>query len=257
LQLTFSESIRPPTAGTTFPARSPAGAYVFVLGAGALLPASAGANAWLFPVVSVTDASARPAVAAAGDSVWIDPLAGLSDSVGNVQSNPANVRVPLRIRTLLTWNIRPPDSTGVARLPSRAQGAQWSVYAGPSASPRFGTAPYDLPTVHLDPADRPHAGVLDFEATHPFFVELAVYDNLGQFVSRVRLDAGPGEFEKLPSGSVPGTRGTFLVWNGATDSRGHAGTGAYVFVWRVVFRPDDGPPQTAQGKRIIGILRER
>jgi hypothetical protein len=256
LQLGFSESIRPIAAGAVFPGRSPSGTYAFALGAGSLLPASAGANVWLFPIVSVTDASARPVGPAAGDSVWIDPSAGVADSVGNAQSNPGNSRVPLRIRTLLTWSIKPPDSTGVARLPSGAQGPQWSVYAGTSAGPRFGFPPFDLPTIRVDPADRPHAGVLDFEATHPFFADLAVYDNLGQFVSRVRLDAGPGEFEKLPPGRVPGTRGTFLVWNGTTDSRGHAATGAYVFVWRVRFQPDDGAPQIAQGKRIIGILRE-
>ena len=130
LQLGFSESIRPIASGTAFPACSPTGVYASPWAPAPSCRPPSGRMPGSSPIVARTDASARPAVPAAGDSVWIHCFPGLSDSVGNVQSNPANVRVPLRIRTLLTWNIKPPDSTGVARLPSGAQGPQWSVYAG-------------------------------------------------------------------------------------------------------------------------------
>jgi hypothetical protein len=257
LQLAYSEGIKPPAPGVRYPARSPSAAYGFILGAASAAPASAGPNAWIYPILSAADGSSAAVTPAAGDSVWIDPQAGVADSLGNVQSNPANARVPLRIRTPLVWSIGPVAPGGVSRLPSGSQGAPWSVYAGPAAGPTFGIPPNSLPTLPAMPADHARAGGLVLEATHPFSAEVTVFDNLGQFVSHVRLDAGPGEYEKLPTGSVPGARQAYLVWNGKTDRGSPAATGAYVFVWHLLFQPDDGPPQTAEGKRIFGILRDR
>ena len=102
-------------------------------------------------------------------------------------------------------------------MPTGDPGLAWSVYASPAAGSKFGIAPKDLPTVASLPADRTWAGGLVLEATHPFLVDMAVFDKLGVFVSRVQLDAGPGQFEKLPAGTVAGMRQAVMVWNGKTD----------------------------------------
>lgn len=256
LQLSFSEPIRPAPSGVRFLARDPAGPYVFTLGAATALSPSLAVDAWVYAIASAAGAGNAAVTPAEGDSVWIDPQAGIADTLGNAQANPANVRVPLRIRTPLTWSIGTVAPGGVSRLPPGDQGPAWSVFAGPAAGPRFGDAPHDLPIIPSLPADHSRAGGLILEATHPFSVNLAVFDNLGQFVSHVQLDAGPVEFGKLPPGSFTGSRQAYLVWNGKTDRGSPAATGAYVFVWHLIFYPDDGPPQSSSGKRIIGVLRD-
>ncbi len=232
--------------------------YAFVLTGGQASPANAdNLSPWLYVIQSVlADAGGPSSPPMAGDSVWIGPLAGLADKYGNAQSNPANVRVPLRIWTSLVYTIEPVAPGGVSQVSSAPQGPAWSVYVGPGSGPSIGTAPAALPTTPLVP-DRPHSGGLVLDATHPFSLVLRVHDNLGHFVSKVRLDIADNDLLRLPQGNLPGTHRLYLLWNGTADTGGPTGTGAYVYVWNIAFFPTEGPPQTSAGKRIFGMLRNR
>ncbi len=260
LQLVFSEPILPGSPGANlYLAKAPGGTdYGFSVDAGQAIAGSAlqpGEAAWQYLIKStVAPGSSAPVTPRAGDSVWINPAAGLSDALGNSQTNPANVRVPLRIWTPLIYTIDGVAPGGVAHLPAGMQGPAWTVFAGPGAGPSIGTAPYALPTADGLP-DRSRAGGIVLETTHPFSLAMGVHDNLGQFVSRVRLDVGAGDFDKLPTGNTPGTRRVYLLWNGTSLQGGPAATGAYVHVWRIAFAPTEGPAQIATGKRIFGLLR--
>ncbi|MDB5106199.1 MAG: glycoside hydrolase family 9 [Fibrobacteres bacterium] len=214
-----------------------------------------GETAYLFTVVSTPAAATGLAtVPKAGDSLWLDPEAAVSDTLGNAQLNRANVRVPLRIHSPLAYTVEGVSPGGIANLPSIPQGPRWTVYAGPGAMGTIGQAPADLPLVPALP-DRGRSGGLMVESTHPFKVHLGVYDNLGHFVTRVRLDIAPKDFATLEPGTTAGSRRLLLLWNGTADNGNTAATGAYVHAWKLTFFPTDGDPQSTEGKRIFGLLR--
>ncbi len=261
LRMVFSEDLAPASALTaSFRSHAnPEGTrYAFSAGSGRKLAdagLSEGETAWLFIVLSATmDGSTLPATPKAGDSVWIDPLSGLADGLGNLQRNPGNSRVPLRIWTSLVWSVEGVAPGGVSHVPALPQGAPWSVFAAAAAGPMVGTAPNVLPTTFVLP-DRSSSGGLVLDASHAFSLTLSVFDNLGHFVSRARLDASEADLDKLPEGNIPGTHRVWLLWNGATDAGNPAATGAYVYVWKIIFLPQDETPQTITGKRIFGMLR--
>jgi hypothetical protein len=82
-----------------------------------------------------------------------------------------------------------------------------------------------------------------------------VFDNLGQFASRVNLEVTAEDLSRIASGSAPGSHRLFLLWDGVADDGNPAATGAYVFVWKAVSGGD--APQASGGKRIFGLLRNR
>ncbi|MEO7959302.1 MAG: hypothetical protein ABIW76_21705, partial [Fibrobacteria bacterium] len=267
LQLFFSEELSGSSlAPSPFLALQPAGGirYAFAIGPGSASVPGENLFPWLY-VIQGTPADSGGATVRplAGDSLWINTMAGLAgatgiagvtDKAGNVQANPANVRVPLRISTSLVYHVESVAPDGFSRVSTTVQGPAWSVYVVSGASPTVGKAPNNLP-IALGPLDRPHAGGLVLDASHPFSLNLQVHDNLGQFVSRVKLEITDDDLTRLPQGGLPGTNRLYLLWNGTAATGALAGTGAYVYVWNVTFIPTVGPPQTSSGKRIFGMFR--
>jgi hypothetical protein len=189
-----------------------------------------------------------------GDSLWIDPLAGVSDTVGNIQKNPGNVRVPILLLTNLNYKLTSPSPGGVAHIMADLVGPNWSVFGGSGLTGTIGTSPYALPVTN-QPESRGQSGGLTLESTQPFFFELVVLDNLGHFVSRAKLDVQSGDFVRLPQGTTPGSRQLSLLWRGRTDDGRLAGTGAYVYLWKIAFTDAEGRQKNDSGKRIQGLLR--
>ncbi len=258
LQVFFSEALSGETlAPAPFLAlRSEGGIrYAFAVGSGSASVPGENLFPWTYVIQATpADAGVTAVRPLAGDSVWISPTAGIADKSGNVQANPANIRVPLRIRMSLVYQVEPVAPGGVSRVSTTAQGPAWSVFVASGAGHSIGKAPADLPTT-MSPPDRPHAGGLVLDASHPFSLNLRVHDNLGQFVSRVKLEITDDDLARLPQGSLPGTHRLYLLWNGTATSGALAATGAYVYVWNLTFIPTEGPPQTSSGKRIFGMFR--
>ncbi len=234
--------------------------YRFAVGNGLAMPVTDNLFTWTYIIQStLLDGGATSVAPLAGDSVWISQTAGVGDKAGNVQTNPGNSRVPLRVSSPLVYRVQSVGVNSVSQIPNNPQGPAWTVYATAGAGPTIGRAPADLPTT-LSTPDRVHSGGLILEASHPFSLDLHVYDNFGNFVNEAKLDVADEDLEHLPQGSVgqgflPGTHVLYLLWNGKTAVGGPVATGAYIYVWNVVFFPTDGPPRTSSGKRIYGMLR--
>ena len=257
LQIVFSEPVRLANAGAHpfLSLRVPEGtAYRLDLSQGSLSRANAlrdGETAYLFTVLAAMgDSPALAVVPKAGDSLWIDPAAGIADSLGNVQANPSNARVPLQVWVPLVYSVAGAAPKGFASIPATPQGAPWTVYAGPATQGSIGLAPASLPTIPQMP-DPSRSGGLVLETTYPFLIDLRVFNNLGQFVTRVRLNVTDKDFTRLEAGSTLGSRRLHLLWNGIADNGNLAATGAYVHAWNITFFPVDGKPQSTEGKRIF------
>lgn len=234
--------------------------YVFDLAAGVKtdLPSlKAGETAYLFTVRATPLAgnAATNAAPQAGDWVWIDSDAGLSDMAGNTQANPGNIRVPLQIRVSLIQTVRIlADPQGVSHLGPVLPGRSWTVYGGPQIQGTVGEGATSLPVVTGVPDKARSAGIV-VESTVPFAIYMRVHSNLGQFVSKVDLKVTERDFAMLEPGVAVGSRRLHLLWNGVSRDGNLAGTGAYVFMWDIVFFPADEPARGTSGKRMAGILR--
>jgi hypothetical protein len=259
LLATFSEALRSGPLGPTPLAalrRPDSLGYALALGppVGAELPSlKEGERAYRFVILSTLGSGGSPVVPQAGDWVAIDPAGGVADTLGNVQTNPANARVPLLIRVSLTHSVKGIGIDGVSRMGPLAQDKPWVVHGGPNLGPMIGEAPYVLPTLPQPPGSR--GGGLIIESTMPFAVTVRVHTTLGQFVGKVRLKVPDRDFALLEAGSTPGSKRLHLLWNGLADNLQPAGTGAYVFLWNLTFFPADEPPRSDAGKAIFGILR--
>lgn len=190
----------------------------------------------------------------AGDSLWINPVAGLVDALGNIQVNPDNIRVPLRIATPVRYSVESAAAGGMGSVSKEPHGPPWVVYGGPALGATFGEAPHALPVAAQLPGPIRPGGIV-IESSHPFALTLRVHDNLGQFVTKVELQVAAREFDLLEPGKVAGTRRLYLLWNGTADRGNLAATGAYIYAWNLILQPDEGPPQASAGKRIFGLIR--
>lgn len=199
-------------------------------------------------------ASGELPVPRSGDSLWINPLAGLTDTVGNAQIHAANVRVPLQILTPFVYTITSVGDKGVAKSGNNPSGLNWVVDAGSQISGAIGTAPYRLPVVS-DPNAVSRAGGLALETTRPFFIDLRIHDHLGQYVSRARLQVGVDEFLRLPLGATSESRRIVLLWGGRSDQGNLAGTGVYIHDWSITFYTEDGQTQTVADRKRYGLVR--
>lgn len=190
-----------------------------------------------------------------GDSLWINILIGLDDSIGNEQVNPENIRVALRISTPLQISVESATPGGMGTVPRIPIPQRWIVYAGNEFKGIIGDPPNSLPTLNALPPGTERAGGILIESSHPFSIVMHVHDNLGHFVSKVNLTVGEKDFSSLPPGLKSGTKKVYLLWNGTADNGGNAAMGAYVYVWTLVFHPTEGPAQSTSAKRIFGLMR--
>ncbi len=260
LLVVFSEAVHLDGIGSPFTVlRTPDSlTYAFNLAAGTqidTLSLAAGETAYLLPVRSVTGPGNAAVTPQTGDWVWIDPAAGVADNVGNSQANPANARVPLQVEVTLAESMRIiADARGISHVVLGMPGP-WTVYGGPQIQGTFG-AGASLP-VYPTPPDLNSTAGLIVESTAPFVLTLWVHSNLGEFVNKVTLNVDAAEFNKLELGDAPGSRRLHLLWNGASHHGDLVGTGAYVFMWDMVFFPTGEPAHRVTGKRIVGILRSQ
>jgi hypothetical protein len=260
LQVSFSENLSTGIlAASPFLALQSAGGnqYAFAIASGKPSTPLENLFTWMY-VIQATPAitGGLSILPMAGDSVWINPFAGVSDKMGNLQTNPNNNHVPLRIWTSLVYRIESVAPGGVSQLSFSPTGSPWTVFVGPGGENRIGIASASLPTTFITP-DRPHAGGLLMDASHPFALDLHVCDNLGNFVGRVKLELTETDLSRLPQGNLPGTHRLYLIWNGTATTGGPVATGAYVYLWNLTFFPSEGQPRSSAGRRIFGIIRNR
>ena len=258
LVVAFSEEIRLSSVGPR-----PFGAirsgdslkYDFVLAAGVkteLQGLKAGEAAYLFPIQS-TPTEANPASSAtpmSGDWVWIHSAAGISDVIGIAQANEANIRVPLQIQVALNFAVRMVTPDGFSRLGTPDFNRPWAVFGGPGLQGAVG----GMPALGSKPDSARSTGVI-IESTLPFNVSMSVLSTLGEFVNQVQVNVSDRDFALLEPGRTSGSRSMHLYWNGISKNGNRVGTGAYVYIWKVVFFPVDKPPQATAGKITTGILR--
>jgi hypothetical protein len=95
------------------------------------------------------------------------------------------------------------------------------------------------------------------ESTVPFRLTVRVHSTLGEFLGRREMELGAREFEALEAAPEPEAKRLTLRWNGVSESGQRAGTGAYIFLWRMTLFPKDGPPREVTGKNVLGLLRIR
>lgn len=258
----FSESAAPATLGSRpfeVLRSQDSLVYDFVLSAGVptvLSGLKEGEVAYTF-IIQGTPSAADAAVSIApqaGDWVWIDPAAGIADASGNVQANPANIRVSLQVHVALTHLVRGISSDGVSRLGPFPTGGPWFVQAGPRIQGMLGEGRASLPVFAGNPADSRMAGIT-IESSVPFAVTLRVHTTLGGFVTRTELKVPERDFALLEAGSTPGSRKLSLLWNGQAGNGNPSGTGAYVYMWNLTFFPAGEPARGSAGKTVLGLLR--
>jgi hypothetical protein len=192
----------------------------------------------------------------AGDSLWINPKSNLGDALGNMQANPENQHVALSVSTPLRFSVESATPGGLGTILKNSQGQPWVVYGGIGLKDFIGEAPKSLPVVQTLPDSKRPGGIV-IQTSHPFSLLMRVHDNLGQFVTKVELEVSEREFGLLEPGYTAGTRRLFLLWNGTAENGNIAASGAYVYVWTLVFHPADALPQASAGKRVFGLLREQ
>ena len=103
----------------------------------------------------------------------------------------------------------------------------------------------------------PYVG-LKIEASRSFRVNVQVFSNLGDFVDRFTFSISPGEFEKLPPGSVQDSRVMRVLWKGRGQNGRVAGTGAYVLKYSVTLNAVPGVADervAATDVMRVGLLR--
>ncbi|MDQ3000172.1 MAG: hypothetical protein M3Y08_02750 [Fibrobacterota bacterium] len=98
-----------------------------------------------------------------------------------------------------------------------------------------------------------YAGI-QVAASDPFSLEMQVFTNFGQFVSKVGFAIPQSEFDKLPNGPGDTTRVLTLLWGNHSGDGRLAGTGAYVVRSRVSLIDSQ---RGWSGKLTWGVLRSR
>jgi hypothetical protein len=260
LVLVFSEPVDISTArGALLSALGVArgAAYGMVLEA----PASVGSPetgpgeaAYAFNLIALPAAGGGEAKPESGDSAWIDPVAGLADLAGNVQRNPANRRVALRVKEPLHLDVLPIAPGGVTRgLPHGPGDPVWSVYGGPGLQ---GLAGKDALPVRPGRPEAARFGGLAFEASAPFDLDVRVFTNAGEFVSRVEARIAATDFSRLEPGAMAGTRRISLLWNGRAANGQLAATGTYLYKFSMRVHGSEGI-RDHEGVKRLGILRGR
>lgn len=231
-------------------------AYAFDVASGSVMALGnlkTGEAAYAFPVLGTPAAGGQPALPDGGDSVWIAVSAGISDTASQVQLNPGNRRVTLRIAVPLHLTVGPVAPGGVSRIPFPASGdPTWSVIAegsGPLGS--SGGAGLPVRTGPINPAQ---FGGLSVNATAPFHLDLQIFSNLGQNVGHVALQLDDAAFARLPSAGG-GSKKLDLLWNGRGKNGQLAATGAYIYVWVLTGFDTEGKPVSQGDRKIYGVLR--
>jgi hypothetical protein len=93
---------------------------------------------------------------------------------------------------------------------------------------------------------------LKVEATAEFSLEAQVFDNLGHFVNKLRLNVPQIEFEKLPKGVSDSSRVMIVLWNNRAIDGSLAGTGAYVLKSTINMPRGN---HTLSEARLVGLIR--
>jgi hypothetical protein len=73
-------------------------------------------------------------------------------------------------------------------------------------------------------------------------------------LTELNLNVGEADFARLPRNGS-GSRRLNLLWNGRSDAGQLAGTGAYIYVWRVSGTDVEGRAVTSSDKVIYGLIR--
>ena len=152
------------------------------------------AYSYRFRVLSISNTAIQ--FASAGDTIWIDPSAGIHDSGGVEQDNPENRRALVQVN----W---PRAEWRIAIAPNPF--TRTTQVSGPLAGGGIGTAIVLTPTAPID------------ESTTR--AQVIIYDQVGNVVKK-------SDFE-------PFGRGFRIVWNGTNRNGRYVGIGTYIAVIRV------------------------
>lgn len=260
LSAVFSEPVDLATArGALFAALGTASGAAYGLVVEGAVPwtgagAGPGEAAYTFNVVGLPAAGGLEAKAESGDSVWIDPGIGLADAVGNVQNNPANRRVALRVKDPIHLDVLPVVPHGLTRGVSPGAGEPiWSVYGGTGLQGTVGQGLEALP-VRVSRPETEHVGGLSFEATAPFDFDVKVFNNVGEFVGRTKARIGAAEFARLEPGALAGTRRLSLLWNGRAANGQLAASATYLYKYSLRVYGAEGI-RDRDGIMRLGLLR--
>jgi hypothetical protein len=230
--------------------------YVFEVAGGSAIELGnlkTGEAAYAFPVLGTPASGGPPAVPDGGDSVWIAVSAGIGDAAGQIQLNPGNRRVILRIAVPLRLTVGPAAPGGLSSILHPGFGdPTWSVIAE-GTDPLGGSGGAGLP-VRTGAVNPVQFGGLSVTATAPFNIELRVFSNLGQKVGQVALQLDDASFARLPA-SGAGSRKLDLLWNGRSGDGQLAASGAYIYVWKLTGFDTEGRRVSQDGRKIYGILR--
>jgi hypothetical protein len=191
LTVSFSEGVVQP-GQTPFLLSSKDGGlqYAFVL---TYAGAGAGVYACRFIVESINNPSVLYALA--GDTIWINPTAGVSDSLGNPQANPKNRRVLLQVDwPRADWRIV------LWKNPFEVNGSIGVTFGGGN-----GTAIIAWPTTPIDASQ--------------VKTRIIIYDPVGNILKSSPFNPFNGGFR--------------FEWNGENKRGRFVGTGAYLALIKI------------------------
>ena len=156
-----------------------------------------------------------------GDSIWINPSAGVGDAAGVIQNNPGNRRV---ILTVAPIPYSPPQVT-IVKNPFSIGGSVFDANSGAPAG--TGTIIQVSPSKQL-------TGLISFAAT------AKIYDILGNAVVKDIT------FKQSPSTGI-----LYYNWDGRNLNSRYVGTGAYIAIVSVT----DSNGKSFSQKLTIGVIR--
>lgn len=210
---------------------------------------------WLF-VVEKVEGIGYPMT---GDSIWIDPGAGVKDLHGNAQGNAANRRVALRVdappadlRVKVLHPVSKPKDLpefqggkGFALVPGRA-----AVDAGFSGECCAVYGTLEEAGLGQDEA----ASGISLEASQPFSARIQVFSHLGDFLGNLTFSVTEKDFERLEQ-SADGRRKLTLLWDMRSSRGSPAATGVYIF--KIRMEPLNSPTEAVTELVRVGLMRER
>ena len=152
-----------------------------------------GLYAYSFIVESINNPSVL--YARAGDTIWINPTAGVSDSLGNPQANPKNRRVLLQVEwPRADW-----------RIVLWKNPFEVNAVIGETFGSGKGTAIIAWPTTPIDAAQ--------------IKTRIIIYDPVGNVLKSSAFDPFNGGFR--------------FVWNGENNRGRFVGAGAYLALIKI------------------------
>jgi hypothetical protein len=217
IQVMFSEAIQSPSLRPfLLSARSGGVHYDFFLNAPG---SSVDSKTWRYTINAIEPLNAV-AYPMQGDSIWLNPVAAVSDIGGNKQLNPLNHRVLL----VVTW----PKS-------------DWDVTVVPNP---FTQNDDVIPTKLVQQFNIPagHGTLITANKNAPYDVvqssgTIAIYDALGNSIVNETMKLVNGVF--------------YYYWNGQNRSMRHVGTGAYLVIVKIT----EENKQTYVKKIMVGVKR--